>query len=57
MPRTGDLDWKDILAALDEVGYDGYYNMENVLLHFGEELLPDAAEFSVKVMRNLLSQY
>jgi sugar phosphate isomerase/epimerase len=57
MPRTGDLDWNDILSALSEVGYDGYYNMENVLLHFGKELISESAEFSVKVMRNLLKDH
>ena len=54
MPLTGDLDWKDIIAALDEIGFDGYYNLETMLRHFGDELMVDEANMSVKIMRNLL---
>lgn len=54
MPKTGDLDWDDILAALNEIGYSGYYNLEVVLKHFGIELMEDEAALSVKIMRNML---
>lgn len=56
-PLTGSLDWKDILNALDEVGYNGVYNMEVNLACFGKELMLDTAAFSVKLMRNLLNQH
>lgn len=56
MPKTGDLDWEDILAALDEIGYKGCYNLEVVLNHFGNELMEDEAAFSVKILRNMLKQ-
>ena len=54
MPKTGILDWEDILAALDEIGYEGCYNLEVVLDHFGVELMEDEGAFSVKIMKNML---
>jgi len=54
MPKTGILDWDDILSALDEIGYKGSYNLEVVLDHFGKELMEEEAAFSVKIMRNML---
>ena len=55
-PLTGSIDWKDVFNALDEVGYEGIYNMEISLNCFGEELLVDTAEFAVKIMRNALNE-
>lgn len=54
MPKTGILDWNDILSALDEIGYKGCYNLEVVLDHFGPELMEDEAAFSIKIMKNML---
>lgn len=54
IPCTGTIDWKDVLDALDEIHYQGYYNLELELRWFGEELMIESAEFAVKVMRNLL---
>jgi sugar phosphate isomerase/epimerase len=51
---TGDLDWKDIMDALEEVGYDGYYNMELNLGWFGPDMMIETAAFAIKVMRNIL---
>ena len=45
-----------VLDALDEIGYNGIYNMELNLSHFGKELQVEYAEFSIKVMRNLLNK-
>ncbi len=56
MPLSGCIDWNDVLDALDEIGYDGIYNMELNLRHFGEELKVEYAEFAIKVMRNLLDK-
>lgn len=55
-PLTGSINWTDVLDALDEVGYDGVYNMEISLNCFGEELMCDTAELAVKIMRNLLNK-
>ena len=54
IPMTGNIDWKDLMAALSEIGYDGYYNMEIALGHFGEDFMEEEAEFAVRVMRNIL---
>ncbi len=56
MPLTGTIDWKDVFDALDEIGYDGIYNMEVNLNHFGKDLVVDTAEFAVKVMKNILKE-
>lgn len=53
-PRTGCIDWDDVMAALDEVEYKGAYNMELSLDCFGKELFLDTAALSVKIMRDLL---
>ena len=54
IPGTGIIDWKDTLAALDEIGYSGYYNLETMLKHFGEDFEVEEAEFSVKVLAHYL---
>lgn len=53
-PRTGCIKWDDVMAALNEVGYSGAYNMELSLGCFGENLVLDTAALSVKIMRDLL---
>ncbi len=53
-PRTGCVDWDDVMAALKEVGYNGVYNMELNLDCFGKDLFLDTAALSVKIMRDLL---
>lgn len=55
MLRTGIIDWDDVFSALDEVGYKGWYNLENVLTHFGKGLEIDVAAFSVKSLRHMLA--
>ena len=54
IPMTGTIDWKDTLKALEEVGYNGVYNMELELRHFGENFVFETASFAVKVLRNML---
>ena len=54
LPLGGSIDWKDVLDALDEIGYRGNYNMELNLSHFGPDLMVDYAAFAVKVMRDML---
>ena len=57
IPLAGTADWKDIIEALDEIGYEGYYNLEISARHFGDELAAEEAAFAIKVMRNLLQKY
>ena len=56
VPMTGLIDWKDVLAALNEIGYGGIYNMELGFdqKHFGPDFAEEEAKFAVKVMRNVL---
>ena len=55
IPCTGIRDWNDVFCALDEVGYNGYYNMElNLNKYFGKDFIEEEASFAVKVMKNLL---
>lgn len=58
IPLTGTIDWRDVFDALDEVGYDGVYNMELALQGFfgDDDFIVDHAAFAVKVMRHLLEK-
>lgn len=57
MPLSGTIDWDDVLDALDEVGYNGVYNMEIKLAHYGEELMIEHARFAVAVMKSMLNKH
>lgn len=56
MPFTGAIDWNDVFDALDEIGFNGIYNMEMVLNKYGDELMFETGEFAVKVMKNYLKK-
>lgn len=55
MPLSGSMNWNDIFDALDEIGYDGIYNMELNLAFYGSELVVDTAAFAIKVLRRFLT--
>ena len=55
IPMTGDIDWKDVLKALDEVGYDGIYNLELNLKNFGPGFEIQSAKFAVELMNFILN--
>lgn len=57
IPGTGCIDWEDVLCALDEVGYDGYYNMECALNYYGDDFLIECGAFAVKAMRQLIKNH
>lgn len=44
LPLMGNIDWKEAVQALKEIGYDGYFSFEvnNYGRYFPEELLPEA---------------
>lgn len=56
IPMTGTINWKDVFDALDEVNYQGNYNMELNLVHFGKKFAVETAAFAVKVMRFMLDE-
>jgi sugar phosphate isomerase/epimerase len=43
-----------VLSALEEIGYEGNYNMEILLNHFGKDFEVEEAEFAVKSFKNVL---
>lgn len=53
-PKTGDIDWNEVLKALREIGYDGVYNLELNLSHFGDGFEIETAAFSVKLLNHML---
>lgn len=55
IPLTGSIDWNDVFDALDEIGYNGVYNLEVLLSCFGKGIEIETAEYAVKVMRNFLN--
>ena len=57
IPFTGTIDWDDVFSALSEIGYDGVYNMELNLRHFGSGFEIETAEFAIKVLRHYLSKH
>ena len=49
--------YKDIeVLSLDDIGYNGVYNMELALNFYGKELIVETAEFAIKVLRNYLNK-
>jgi len=56
LPMTGTIDWQDVFNALDEVGYEGTYNLEVKLPFFGKGFELETARFAVKLLRFLLEQ-
>ncbi|MBE6612769.1 MAG: sugar phosphate isomerase/epimerase [Ruminococcaceae bacterium] len=56
VPLSGTIDWQLVLEALRDVGYEGSWNMELNLYHFGRtlDMAKAYADFSVKVMNQLL---
>lgn len=59
VPGMGTLNWKEVLCALDDAGFDGVYNMELNLEHFGRKLslMKEYARFSVSVMKEMLEDH
>ncbi len=56
-PRMNSIQWWDFFGALDEIGYQGYYNLEIGLRHHGDRMAVDEAVFGIKTLKNLLRTY
>ena len=56
IPMTGTIDWADTMRALEDIGYNGIYNMELNLRHFGSGFEIETAAFAVRVMRHMLGR-
>jgi sugar phosphate isomerase/epimerase len=48
--KRGGVDWEDVFAALEEVGYTGSYNFETKMALYGD-VLEDATRFYGKYLR------
>lgn len=53
---SGTIDWNATFDALDEIGYNGVYNMELELKVYGIEVMDDTARLAVSAMRNFISK-
>ena len=58
LPYQGHADWKSILAALKEVGYNGAFTFEadNFLRQVPEPVIPTALKLMVEVGRHMIAQ-
>ena len=56
-PLTGCVDWWDFMRALDEIGYDGYYNLELGFNNYTHALGMEETIFSIKVMKYILQKH
>ena len=54
MPFAGTIEWKNVFAALNEVGYNGVYNMEMNYSLYGDDFQEETVEFAIKLMRNAI---
>ena len=57
LPMTGFVDFPDLFRALDEVGYNGVYNLEVNFNIFGRDFIEQTATFSVKLLRRMLDRH
>lgn len=55
-PINHTIDWDDTFDALEDIGYNGIYNLELELGRYGDDIISDTAEFAIKVLRNALAQ-
>ncbi len=56
-PLTGNVNWKDLMTALDDIGYKGYYNLELGFNLYGRNFAIEEAAFAVKAMKNIIATH
>ena len=54
IPMTGTINWDETMTALRDIGFNGWYNLENDITHFGQGFEKEEAIFSTKVMMHML---
>lgn len=54
--HCGTIDWDDVFDALDEVGYNGVYNLEVSVSAFGKGFEMETGDFSIKHLKYLLDK-
>ena len=58
MPYCGDIDWEQVISALNEIDYKGNFTFEALrpFMNMPEELLPDALTLLCKIGRYIMSK-
>ena len=57
IPMTGTINWDEVIKAIKDVGFSGWYDLENDITHFGEGFEKKEAIFSTQVIEQMLSLY
>jgi L-ribulose-5-phosphate 3-epimerase len=59
LPMTQSIDFKSIMKALKDIGYEGELTLEadNFLKGFPKDLLPEASLFMLKTAKQLIKMY
>ncbi len=52
----GVIDWDSVFDALDDIGYNGVYNLELSISRYGLEVMPEFCRFAIAVLRNALDK-
>ena len=53
---AGNINWKDVFDALEEIDYQGTYNLEVGGGQFGIDFVPEYLAFTINVLREMLRQ-
>ena len=54
--HSGTIDWDDTFSALEEVGYNGIYNLEVNFTCRGNDSVKETAAYSVQALRECLEK-
>lgn len=57
IPYLGKIEWKNVMSALKDIGYTGYFNYEadNFLKRFPDEMMDNVLKFMCDVGRNVVN--
>ena len=54
-PFVGTIDWRDAMAGLREIGFDGFFNYEIATARVPEALREDFARYLVSAAKEIIS--